>query len=526
MSALPWWIAGSHSATVSVRRGSEELSVAVEDILADDFLFLRAGDDVPADCRLLVGSCRADLSILTGEHEPVLKSSSHGDHGDGYGVQAQDMLPCGAHLVSLGNECGASIEALVIAVGSDTVMAKMCAEAGKTAPVCLNLDSPSSVSLQRLANQASDLGCLIRDHVALGVAGRVTAVVFDKTGVLCSSSMKVETLVNAGKTSDGAVVALQREVSCPAAELNSLSLFHAVALLSAGENPTNKAHEAFVCAVAHSDCQDPNRLRIDCGVRVVLPLNSRNKFEVHASDEDSGTIYVKGAIDVVLARCESVDIEGEDTPVPLSVELRDSFENTLRLLGAQGLRVLAFAKKADQSTELSAEDVQHLTLLGFVAMGMPLAPSASETVHRLQKLGCKIAMATGDTALAAQVAAQRAGISRLGVPATVQVGHEVENWDLMVAAEELVAARSRPEDKLLLVQALQRQGHVVCAVGDGVNDAPMLQGADFGVAMAAGSPVTKSAASMLVLGNDLMVLAELLERSHAIAEDSRSIYDC
>ena len=186
-------------------------------------------------------------------------------------------------------------------------------------------------------------------------------------------------------------------------------------------------------------------------------------------------------------------------------------------MASQGQRVLAIAEMSGDGVaeRISVESVKSLTFLGFLAIFTPLTVGATETVGRLRALGLKVAMATGDMAITAEVIAHRTGILAPGSKALVKAGLDVENWEELCCSDEIVAARLTPEQKVCLVQALKRQGHVVCAVGDGVNDAPMLAAADFSVARGNGSPVTKSVAACVLLGDDLQSLASLLERARS-----------
>jgi Ca2+-transporting ATPase len=247
---------------------------------------------------------------------------------------------------------------------------------------------------------------------------------------------------------------------------------------------------------------------------------------LHDAGDGRRIVYVKGAVEKVLERCEKaiggVTRSGGGALVPLDA---DAVHGVVDVLAAEGLRVLAFARgelPAGRST-LSHDDVAGgLVFLGLQAMIDPPRPEAITAVAACRAAGVTVKMITGDHAVTAAAIARQIGLTDEENPQAV-TGAEMallHDKDLIdVAAQSNVFARVTPEQKLRLVEALQATGNVVAMTGDGVNDAPALKQADIGVAMGmAGTDVAKEAADM-VLTDDNFASIE------AAVEEGRGVFD-
>ena len=217
-------------------------------------------------------------------------------------------------------------------------------------------------------------------------------------------------------------------------------------------------------------------------------------------------LFIKGAAEVLVTRCTSVRRAGNNEH--LSAGGREALLDTVERLSAEGLRVLMVAEGSDGG---SIEDPQELTALGFVGISDPLRPGVRAAVQRCETAGVRVVMLTGDHPATAQAIAREAGLVRNG--GELITGDELSD----LADEELdqrleearVIARISPLDKLRIVEALQRRGHVVAMTGDGVNDAPALRLADVGVAMGkSGTDVAREAADLVLADDDFSTLVE------------------
>ena len=238
-------------------------------------------------------------------------------------------------------------------------------------------------------------------------------------------------------------------------------------------------------------------------------------------DVDHVRMYVKGAPDVLLARCAAVSSEGGEQPLDDAARTALLQEN--ETMAARGLRVLAVASRSlaardfDPGGELMAH-VADLSLQGLVGIMDPPRPEAREAIALCKTAGIRVKMITGDhKATAAAIARE------LGLTGQALEGRELDGLDEDELARRIegvvVFARVAPEHKVRLVQALKRKGHVVAMTGDGVNDAPALKSADIGVAMGiTGTEVSKEAAAMVLTDDNFASIVRAVK-------EGRTIYD-
>jgi Ca2+-transporting ATPase len=210
--------------------------------------------------------------------------------------------------------------------------------------------------------------------------------------------------------------------------------------------------------------------------------------------------FVKGAPEVVLARSGLSDTE------------RQSWAEKADAYAREGFRVLAIAWG-------NGETENSLSLIGLVLFWDPPRPEVPEAVRKALAAGIRVVMVTGDHPATALAVAHQ-----IGIPAVrVLTGEDLDDLHqgalALAVADVNVFARVRPEQKLLLVEALQSQGHVVAMTGDGVNDAPALKRSDVGVAMGQrGSDVSREVADLVILDDNFATIVTAVE-------EGRGIYD-
>ena len=207
---------------------------------------------------------------------------------------------------------------------------------------------------------------------------------------------------------------------------------------------------------------------------------ARKRMSIQRAD---GVLYVKGAAEMVLARC-SAGTQGADAAATE--------------LAARGLRVLAVAIGTGPAE-------QHLTLIGLIGLADPPRTEAIAAVAAARAAGIRTVMITGDHAMTAIVIARELGI--------VQPGE---------SADGLVHARATPEDKLRIVRTLKARGDVVAMTGDGVNDAPALREAHVGVAMGrSGTEVTREVADIVLTDDNYASIVDAVREGRGIFDNIR-----
>jgi cation-transporting ATPase F len=400
-----------------------------------------------------------------------------------------------------------------------------------------------AIGVSRMARRQA----IIRKLPAVETLGSVTTICSDKTGTLTQNQMTVRIIAaagvnyhveGAGYEPAGEIIQLDEEgeqlspvavpsgalVECLKAGLlcNDSFLVKEGNIWEAQGDPTEVA--LIVAArKAGLDAEDLNMPRLD-----TIPFESEHQYMAtlhRMNSESSGIIYLKGAVEVVLRRCDtSLGLRGQAIPLRADTILEEA-----EVMAAQGLRVLAFAcdsVPAEKET-LDHDDVaKNLTFLGLQAMIDPPRPEAIDAVQTCLDAGIQVKMITGDHALTAKAIAGQLGLIDLAgsengdqVITGYELGECCDEDMIDLVENTTVFARVSPEQKLRLVEALQANDRVVSMTGDGVNDAPALKQADVGVAMGiTGTDVAKESADM-VLTDDNFASIE------AAVEEGRGVFD-
>ena len=233
-------------------------------------------------------------------------------------------------------------------------------------------------------------------------------------------------------------------------------------------------------------------------------------------------LYCKGAPETVLAACDFVQFDAGIVPLDPAAKTR--------LLAAQeqmaeaGLRVLAFAHCAVEDGMPSEE--RGMTLTGLVGLEDPPRAEVPDAIARCAAAGIRVIMVTGDHPHTALAIARQIGLVTSEQPVVIS-GDELRamspaQLQLALDAKEIIFARVAAEQKMLIVQALQKKGEIVAVTGDGVNDAPALKTADIGIAMGiAGTDVAKEAADMILLDDNFASIVAAIEEGRAVFENIR-----
>lgn len=258
-----------------------------------------------------------------------------------------------------------------------------------------------------------------------------------------------------------------------------------------------------------------------------LPFDSDRKQMSMIFKEKSGRgidslkVYVKGAPEMVLACCSSSMEDGK--MVLLSHQRKKDFLEVNTKLASKALRVLALAyRDISPSSAYSPKTVENsLVFVGLVGMIDPPREGVAKAVEKCQSAGIRVVMVTGDNAQTSRAVASMIGLFKKDD--VVILGDEIERMTdsqlIKIVDKIRIVARALPIQKVRLVRALQKKGHLVAMTGDGVNDAPALKCADIGIAMGVtGSDVAKGAAKAVLINDCFETLVDGVE-------EGRTIYD-
>ena len=275
-----------------------------------------------------------------------------------------------------------------------------------------------------------------------------------------------------------------------------------------------------------------------------ISFSSERKWMGVVIDGQGGddTAYIKGALERVIARCDTY-LSSTGGEVVLDDKRRHEVERAAHAMAEEGLRVLGFAAghvarnamsqrsrsgadtPAGEKTPKLQEDMYNgLCFAGLVGMSDPPRKGVDRSIRKLMAGGVKVIMITGDAETTAVAIARKLGMpinmsSALGSP--VLRGDQLDNMsdeDLAEAMSRVsIFARTSPEHKLKIIRALQSRGDVVAMTGDGVNDAPALKKADIGISMGKlGTDVAKEAADMILTDDDFSTILSAIEEGKGI----------
>ncbi len=393
-----------------------------------------------------------------------------------------------------------------------------------------------AVGVRLLARQ----GALVKRISAVETVGSTSVICTDKTGTLTVNRMTVTT----AWTSEG-IVDFEVLPEPPAASSVSYRLMSAAVWCNnsepaeapdtirpdgehAAKTGIGDPTELALLQAAAQFGIDPHRSKDDRLAQFHFDPALRRMSTV---DRVGTTIVVhtKGAPEEVLARCTHI-AEGTTTR-PLTDEERGTVEAVIAEWARRGRRLLAIAER----TLASSEVPEHLTreraeqgsaLLGITAMIDPPRHEVPDAVDRCHSAGIRLIVVTGDHALTAQGVAESVHIGQGGL--RVIGGDEAEamsdrELDAALAGhDEIVFARSSPETKLRITDALQESGHIVAMTGEGANDAPALRQADIGVAMGrSGTDVAREAAVMVLVDDNFATIVGAIEAGRRVYDNVR-----
>ena len=558
-----------------VLRDGKKQEIAAKDVVPGDILLLEAGDLVTADGRILDNfSLQVNESSLTGESTNIDKLDTTFEKE----VPLADRVNMvySSSLVTYGRA-----NVLVTATGMDTEIGKIATLMNETkerrTPLQVSLDQFSSrlatvilifcalilglqmwhgqplldallfavalavaaipEALSSIVTIVQAMGtqkmakehAIIKNLAAVESLGSVSVICSDKTGTLTQNKMTVEDIYIGGKV-------LKPEELNLSNQLHRYLLYDVVlnndASLSDGKkigDPTELALLEMYRKVPGIDLGDgklglsESELREHLDRLEEVPFDSDRKLMstkhlIHTVP----TIFVKGAIDVLLKRC--VNIRFGDDVRPMTEQDRKDILAQNNHFSENGLRVLAFAYK-ESDEELTTDSEKDLTFIGLVSEMDPPREESVAAVARAKEAGIRTVMITGDHKVTAVAIAKKIGIFTDGDLALTGLELDALSDEELDQQIERVAvyARVSPENKIRIVNAWQRKNHIVSMTGDGVNDAPALKKADVGVAMGiTGTEVSKDAASMILTDDNFATIIKAVSNGRTVYENIRN----
>lgn len=548
--------------TVRVKRDNETFEIPSIDLVPGDIVLLEAGNLVPADCRIIEShNLKIQESVLTGEAEAAEKTeaalpNTTGSLGDrrnmafmgttvtyGRGVVivvatgmatelgriatmlqdvVQELTPLQKRLDRLGKVL--AVIAILISIvyfglglmrGEELRLLLMTAVSLAVAAIPEGLPAVVTITLAIGSQRMLKRRALIRKLPAVETLGSVTVICSDKTGTLTENCMTVTELLPAAGY-------LENQLLLVAALCNDADTRQDESCLAMVGDPTETALLAAAAKVgilkSELKGQFPRleEIPFDSATKRMITLHTVSAAGAEnplstAFGLQGGSRFIvsKGAADVLLPLCCQ---DSSHAGILAQVEA----------LAKQGRRVLACAGLClDESQQAGLDKLsQRMNFIGLISMMDPPRSEARAAVMKCLQAGIRPVMITGDHPLTACSIARSLGITDNDAAIS---GAELDRIGpdglARIVSQTSVYARVSPAHKLLIVEALQRQGQVVAMTGDGVNDAPALKKADIGVSMGiTGTDVAKEAADMVLLDDNFATIVSAVE-------EGRTIYD-
>lgn len=568
------------SEAVVVRQGTHE-TVPTTALVPGDIVVIRAGDRIPADLRVIEAhNLRVEEAILTGESTVVEKGTERlegelplGDRtnllysgttvssGGGKGIVVatgsdtelghinQMMSDIEKHRTPLliqMDKLGKAIFIIILIMMAALFVFSVLFRDMPVSELMLSLISlavasvpeglPAIISIilslgvQAMARQQA----IIRKLPTVETLGAMTVICSDKTGTLTMNEMTVKAVITADK-----VYRVEGDSYEPVGNIHPID----------EDSPVTVTHGSLLERYLRTIdlCNDSQLIKdeqgfwkitggptegalkvlaakvtlpaLDTELRSKIPFDSQYKYmsTLHRIGDEE-MILITGAPDVLFRLCQH-----QQTEMGLEPLDQPYWEAKIEEYAREGLRMVAAAWKpaSFEQTELTHDDLQHgVILLGIAGMMDPPRPEAITAIRDCLQAGIRVKMITGDHPQTAMSIGKMLGIGNAGTAIT---GRELEVMDdnqLSEAAQKFdIFARTSPEDKFRLVQALQSKKEVVGMTGDGVNDAPALKRADVGIAMGIkGTEVTKEAADMVLTDDNFATIASAVR-------EGRRVYD-
>jgi P-type Ca2+ transporter type 2C len=522
-------------------------------LVPGDVITLEAGNAVPADVRIIESNnLKIEEAALTGESQAIDKITYSlevddlplGDkknmafkgtfvtYGRGSAVviatgmqtelgriakmlqEEETLTPLQQRMDSFGKKLSVLVLFLCILFfvagwlrGEDIIKMVMTSISLAVAAIPEALPAVITISLALAAKRMIRFNSLIRKLPAVETLGSVTFICTDKTGTLTKNKMHVEDVFVNGKLYERnalPTIKEQEEVKL---------LLHAFALNNDAVEDGDKIIKGDSTEIALMEVAREQKIQPDTWPRLAeIAFDADRKLMTTFHSHDNKIIsFTKGAPDILLQRCENIDLP--------------AMQKQVDDMAIEGHRILGFAYRYWNTLPENAGSEIHETGLQFLGLTGIIDPPREEVfdaVAQCKTAGIVPVMITGDHPLTAKTIAQRIGIlsSENDLVISGQQLAALDNDNFLAKVEKIkVYARVSPEQKLQIVKMLQQKGHYVAMTGDGVNDAPSLKRANIGIAMGiTGTDVSKEAAHMILLDDNFSTIVKAVR-------EGRRIYD-
>jgi Mg2+-importing ATPase len=512
----------------TILRDGNSCQLGPEEVVPGDIVLLNAGNTIPGDCRLL--ECRdlyTNEASLTGETFPVEKKCCIAEEKAGL-TERNNSLFMGTHVIS------GTAKAVVVHIGLQTEFGAISKRLRRLQPdtefekgvkrlgyllmevtlllvliiFSINVFLHKPVLDSFLFSLAIAVGltpqllpAIISINLAKGAArmAKQSVIVKRLSAIENLGGMDVFCTDKTGTITTGKIVMFKALNYLGIEDKEVFRLAYLNAFFEKGfNNPIDQAIMNYAKpGIGSTDKIDE------------LPYDfTRKRLSVLVTGNENLLMITKGAFDNVLAVCSNVrDTLGREIPIE---EVKEQLQRVYTDFSQEGYRVLGVAYKRinTSSHELKREDEADMIFSGLLLFTDPPKAGINDTMQELKELGITLKIITGDNALVAAHIAKEIGMNATGI----MTGETIREMSIdalsRVVGQTAIFAGIEPNQKEKILMALKRAGHVVGYMGDGINDAPALHVADAGISVNGAADVAKEGADIVLLGNDLRVLAQ------------------
>ena len=515
------------------QRVAKKFELHIDGLVPGDIVYLSAGDMVPADLRLLAAKdLFINQSALTGESMPVEKFAG-ADAETKSALEARDLCFMGSNVVS------GSATAVVAATGANTYFGALAGSLvgqriqtsfdrgvsrfawlmlrfmAVMVPVVFLVNGLTkhnwfeafmfavavavgltpemlpmivAINLAKGALKMARKDVIVKRLNAIQNFGAIDVLCTDKTGTLTQDKVILERHTDINGDEDDSVLDY--------AWLNS---YHQTGLRNLLD----------VAVLERTDAPTAERLKAAYTLVDEVPFDfTRRRMSVIVRDEAGRHFLIaKGAVAETVGVCSRVAL-GEAVEAMSEAKLAE-VRGVARDMNDDGFRALALGMREIESRpSYSRDDEKDLTLMGFIAFLDPPKDSAAEAIQALNANGIAVKILTGDNDIVTRNVCRQVGI-KVEKYLTGPKIEAMSDDELTIATRDTpVFARLNPQQKVRVIQALHRDGHVVGFLGDGINDGPALRAADVGISVDTAVDIAKESADIILLEKSLMVLEE------------------
>lgn len=497
-----------HAPQSTVIRNGKQEKIASDDLVEEDIIILKTGNQIVADARIVEGSIFVNESLLTGEADEIEKN-------------VDDKLLSGSFVVS------GEAKVILEKVGKDSYISKLTEQAklvshGEDSEMLRALNKllkwvsfiilPIAVILftqnyfvnhntlqtSVVAMVAAVIGMIPEGlYLLTTIALTLSSVKLARNQVLLHNMKSIESLarvdvlcVDKTGTITEPRMSVEQVFVSPSSEMNEQKFMGVLSnYISANsdDNDTMKAIREFM--LAKGDLQ--NQIT---GVKKIIPFSSKVKYSAVCFENES---YLLGAPEIVLGKNY------------------EKISSEINHLLKEGFRVLVLARTEEKNYEQLNLGTQ---ALGYVVLANPIRENARETFNYFAQQGVNIKVISGDNPQTVSAVAKRAGIMRAEHFIDANLLKTEEDLDQAIESYT-VFGRVTPDQKRRLVQALKRKGHTVAMTGDGVNDILAMKSADCSIAMASGSDAATQVAQVVLLDSDFGHMTQVVTEGRRVVNN-------